>query len=280
MTGSNLINEATRLLGEDIAEIEPLNGGDLSDVVRLRTASGKTLVAKTGPFPEREANMLRAMIAGGANAPAPQYASSRLLVLEDLGPSVSPSQNAWRHLAEILRALHGTTGETFGWPEGYAFDRLAIRSTQDPNWADFWIRNRVLVDTTELPDALVQRLEEVEPIIRAVLPETPAASLLHGDLWTGNVHFTSGDQAHLIDPACYYGHFEVDLAMLTLFGSPPQSFWAAYGPLEPGWETRRHIYQLWPALVHLRLFGAGYLPLVERLLDALGDGSASSFGSS
>jgi fructosamine-3-kinase len=73
----------------------------------------------------------------------------------------------------------------------------------------------------------------------------------------------------LIDPACYHGHAEVDLAMLTLFDAPPGEFWDAYGPLEPGWEDRRDAYQLFPALVHLRLFGSGYAALVDRLLHRL-----------
>lgn len=74
----------------------------------------------------------------------------------------------------------------------------------------------------------------------------------------------------LIDPACYHGHAEVDLAMLALFGRPGPAFHDNYGALEPGAEDRLPVYQLWPALVHLRLFGAGYRGLVERCLNAAG----------
>jgi len=102
------------------------------------------------------------------------------------------------------------------------------------------------------------------------MPGAPSASLLHGDLWSGNVLAARGGIAGLIDPACHYGHAEVDLAMLALFGRPGPEFFAAYGPLEPGFAERQPIYQLWPALVHYRLFGDGYLPLVERLLDQHG----------
>ena len=76
--------------------------------------------------------------------------------------------------------------------------------------------------------------------------------------------------AALVDPACYGGDAEVDLAMLTLFDSPPEEFREAYGPLAPGWEERRPLYQLFPALVHLRLFGATYEPMVDRLLGQIG----------
>jgi fructosamine-3-kinase len=81
----------------------------------------------------------------------------------------------------------------------------------------------------------------------------------------------AGDRVSgLIDPACYHGHTEVDLAMLGLFDQPDAAFYEAYGLLEPGHDERTAIYRLWPALVHMRLFGAGYRPMVERLLQATG----------
>jgi fructosamine-3-kinase len=89
-------------------------------------------------------------------------------------------------------------------------------------------------------------------------------------LWGGNILVAEGRLAALIDPACYHGDAEVDLAMLTLFDEPPEAFWSAYGPLEPGWRERRAAYQLFPALLHLRLFGASYGGMVDRLLASLG----------
>jgi fructosamine-3-kinase len=103
-----------------------------------------------------------------------------------------------------------------------------------------------------------------------LLPAAPPPALLHGDLWGGNILVNDGKLAALIDPACYHGDREVDLAMLALFGEPPPSFWESYGELEPGWEERRALYQLFPALVHLRLFGASYGSLVDRLLRRFG----------
>ena len=94
--------------------------------------------------------------------------------------------------------------------------------------------------------------------------------LLHGDLWGGNVLVAGNRVSGLIDPACYFGHVEVDIAMLTLFDRPGAEFYQAYGPLDPGHEERLLIYRLWPALVHLRLFGGGYRSLVEQHLSAAG----------
>jgi fructosamine-3-kinase len=89
-------------------------------------------------------------------------------------------------------------------------------------------------------------------------------------MWGGNVLVAGKKVSGLIDPACYYGHVEVDLGMLTLFDRPDAAFYDAYGRLEPGLEERLTIYRLWPALVHLRLFGSGYRPMVERFLSAAG----------
>jgi fructosamine-3-kinase len=102
------------------------------------------------------------------------------------------------------------------------------------------------------------------------LPARPTPALLHGDLWGGNILVAGDRVSGLIDPACYHGHTEVDLAMLGLFDQPVAAFYDAYGLLEPGHDERTAIYHLWPALVHMRLFGAGYRPMVERLLHATG----------
>jgi fructosamine-3-kinase len=269
MTDTSLASEASRLLGEEVVATARLHGGDLSEVVRLRMASGRAFVAKTGRYPEREADMLRAMIAAGANAPAPVKSSSSILILEDLGPSVPGSERSWQQLGETLRTLHASTGDSYGWKDDYAFGSVQIRNRRCANWAEFWLERRLLADADQLPDDIAVRLVELRSCIPDLIPASPPASLLHGDLWSSNVHFTADAMASLIDPACYYGHSEVDLAMLTLFGSPPESFWVAYGPLESGWRLRRIIYQLWPALVHLRLFGDGYRSLVESLLSGL-----------
>ena len=98
-------------------------------------------------------------------------------------------------------------------------------------------------------------------------PEQP--SLLHGDLWSGNVMCGSDGKAMLIDPACYIGHREADLAMTELFGGFPQSFYDAYKeafPLQPGYEERRDLYNLYQLLNHLNLFGPTYLEPVLSII--------------
>ena len=129
-----------------------------------------------------------------------------------------------------------------------------------------WLATAAILDRP-----LRERVERLAARLADLLPPAPPPAFLHGDLWTGNILVAGGRLAALIDPACYGGHDEVDLAMLALFDEPPPEFWEAYGALEPGWEERRPVYQLFPALVHLRLFGATYEPMVERLLARIGD---------
>ncbi|NJL93903.1 MAG: fructosamine kinase family protein [Anaerolineae bacterium] len=97
---------------------------------------------------------------------------------------------------------------------------------------------------------------------------TAAPALLHGDLWGGNTARLPNNQAVIYDPAVYFGHREVEIAFTELFGGFPTAFYAAYQavlPLEPGYEARRPLYQLYPLLVHMNLFGGHYGAAVDRV---------------
>lgn len=264
---NSLAEDAAALLGTSLSRAEPLHGGDLSEVVRLETADGRTAVAKSGPTARAESAMLQAIAASGAPAPTVLGCSDDLLVLEDLGRDEGPA-TAWDDLGSALARLHAARGDGYGWSRDHAFGRVAIPNSAAQDWPTFWAERRLLPSCPEISPDLARRVEHLAGRLPALLPDRPAPSLLHGDLWAGNVMARDGRVTGLIDPACYYGHAEVDLAMLTLFGSPSDAFWRSYGPLEPAAEERRAIYQLWPALVHLRLFGAGFRGLVERCLEA------------
>src|SRR5262249_39716029 len=139
----------------------------------------------------------------------------------------------------------------YGWTEDYAFGHVAISNRWAERWPSFWAEHRLEVHLGFLPPALARRVETLAASLPDRLPARPAPALLHGDLWSGNV-LAAGDRvAALIDPACYYGHAEVDIAMLELFGEPGAALYETYGPMEPGYRERQALYQLWPALVHL-----------------------------
>ncbi len=254
--------------GQEVAQLSPMHGGDLSEVTRADLADGSRLVAKTGPLVEAEARMLLTMGAAGAPVPRVLRAGPGLVLLEWL-PETGATPEGWYALGAGLARLHASTGPAYGWQEDYAFGSVEIPNAETGNWPDFWAERRLLPSAPALPAGPRRRLETLAARLGSLLPATPPPALLHGDLWAGNALFAGAD-AYLIDPACYRGDGEVDLAMLHLFGSPPPAFLDGYGPLAPGWQERRPLYQLWPALVHLRLFGSGYLGLVTRLLDRCG----------
>jgi len=124
-----------------------------------------------------------------------------------------------------------------------------------------------------LPASMLGRIETLAERLGDYLIEPAFPSLLHGDLWTGNVLTRQGRIAGFVDPAISFGHPEIELAFATLFGTFGKSFFAAYEelmPLEPGFhELRSSLYNLYPRLVHVRLFGAGYLAGIDATLARL-----------
>lgn len=266
---SELAEHAAMLLGGILARAENVHGGDLSSVLKITLADGREAIVKVEPAPLVEAEMLRAIAATGAPAPKVLAVDEDALVMEVL-PNRGSLGKVWGRLGSALAILHAVTGPYYGWGEDYAFGPLAIANTQENDWPGFWGERRLLNNLPYLSSDLARRVEALAVQLANRLPAAPPAALLHGDLWGGNI-LVDGDRiSGLIDPACYYGHCEVDLAMLTLFDRPGAAFYEAYGPLAPGHEERLIIYKLWPALVHLRLFGDGYRPMVDRLLMAAG----------
>lgn len=267
MTG--LGEQGAALLGGTLKSASSVGGGSLSQIVRVALVDGREAIVKTGPSPTTEAAMLRAIAAAGCPAPEVLAADDAVLVL-----SVVPEEGhlgaAWSDLGRVLATLHRTRGSAYGWDSDYAFGPVAIVNTRSNDWPSFWAANRLLNNVPFAGNVLARRLEALAGDLPNRLPRNPTPSLLHGDLWGGNVLAAGGKISGLIDPACYYGHGEVDIAMLEMFDHPPAAFFASYGKLEAGHRERLVIYRLWPALVHLRLFGSGYRPLVERLLSELG----------
>jgi fructosamine-3-kinase len=201
------------------------------------------------------------------------------LALEWLEPGRSgPDFDA--RLGEGLARLHRAGAPGFGWSEPNFLATLPQDNTPERDWPSFYARRRLAPLLRRAQDAglaapdwssaferLYARLPEL-----AGPPEPPAR--LHGDLWSGNVHRDPSGAPCLIDPAVYGGHREMDLAMLTLFGSPSPAFFAAYDrawPLAVGWRERLPLWQLYPLLAHVCLFGAGYVGAVDGRLRGLLD---------
>jgi len=266
---SDLAEQGAALLGGRLRHVQPLGGGSLSALVRIVLEDGREAIVKSGPAPLVEGRMLKALRDAGVPAPDVYAASDAVLVIAVL-PSEGGVGTVWPDLGAVLRKLHASQGTRYGWDEDYAFGPVAIANSWAENWPLFWAEHRLRCHHRAVGTGLARRLERLCTDLTNRLPQSPKPSLLHGDLWGGNVLVEGDEVSGLIDPACYYGHGEVDIAMLQMFDYPGDAFFSSYGELEPGHEERLNIYRLWPAVVHLRLFGSGYRPLVERLLTELG----------
>jgi fructosamine-3-kinase len=248
--------------------LDRLAGGDLSQVFLVPRAEG-AVVAKGGPGVVTEAAMLRALLGAGFPAPRVEGEFDGVLILQHVDNDAVFSRSAWASIGRTLAQLHARVRAQYGWPVDYRLGTVELDNREGKDWPAFWGEQRLNASAALLDRPWRERVAEIVQRLPDLLPPSPPPAWLHGDLWSGNILVQGGELVGLIDPACYHGDPEVDLAMLTLFDSPPDTFWQAYGPLEPGWEARRPIYQLFPALVHFRLFGQSYASMVDRLLMAL-----------
>ena len=253
----------------------PLPGGD-SCVAELFTLDGgEAIFAKSregapdGFFAAEAAGL--AWIADAAAIPTPEIiaVSDELLLLEWV-PGGEPTVGAAERFGTDLAALHLAGADEFGasWP-GFigrlAMDNAAVTTGE---WSEFFAvrriepylraareAGRISAEDGAAVSVLLTRLHSL-----GVPPEPPAR--LHGDLWSGNVHWAADGRTYLVDPAAHGGHRESDLAMLALFGVPfLDRILAAYheaAPLGPGWRDRVGLHQLFPVLVHAVMFGGSY----------------------
>ena len=267
---TDFFRRVAALTGLPEEQLERLAAESLSEVLLVRWPDGRRSVAKSGPAVGTEAAMLRALAVAGAPVPRVEAEYEGVLLLDYIENDRVFSGKAWTDIGARLKALHSRTGCAYGWPADYALGTVAMDNRETADWPRFWAEQRLVATAAMLDRPWRERVDRLAVRVDGLLPARPPASLLHGDLWIGNMLVRDGRLVGLIDPACYHGDAEVDLAMLDLFCAPPGDFRAAYGPLDPGWRERRPIYQLFPALAHLRLWGAGYCAMVDRLLRAVG----------
>lgn len=267
---SQFRHRVAALTGVAEDRLERLAGGDLSEVLLVPGRDGRDLVAKGGSQLVTEAQMLRALATTGTAVPAVEAEFGEVLLLEHVPNDRAFTPRAWADIGRQVRAMHANAGERYGWPVDYALGSVLLDNEQMGDWPAFWAEKRLRAPAQLLDLPWRKRIDALAARVPELLPSAPPPALLHGDLWGGNLLVREGKLAAFIDPACYHGDAEVDLAMLCLFDSPDAAFWEAYGPLDPGHDERRAIYQLFPAIVHMRLFGEAYGSLLDRLLLATG----------
>ena len=236
---------------------------------------------RAGMFAAEAAGLAAIARTGAVRVPRPVcHGTSRQaswLVLEHLDISTAHDQ-AMRALGSALARLHGVTAPDYGWDRDNTIGATPQVNARSGDWIAFW-RERRLGHQLRLAAesgrggrwlSSGERLLEKLPAFFAGY--TPPASLLHGDLWSGNAGMEASGEPVVFDPAVYYGDREADLAMTELFGGFSPSFYDAYRaeyPLDAGYARRKHLYNLYHVLNHLNLFGGGYGAKAERMIGEL-----------
>ena len=269
------IETRARIGGGCINECYVVRGGDRNWFVKLNAATRADMFAAEAEGLDEIARSAAVRVprplCHGANA------NASWLVLEHLELRPGDDRSMGR-LGRGLARMHRVTGARFGWHRDNTIGATPQVNTASSDWITFWGERRLAY---QLKLAASRgdggRLVAAGKRLLAVLPSffggyTPAPSLLHGDLWSGNAGRAADGEPVIYDPAVYHGDREADLAMTELFGGFPRSFYEAYGsehPLDPGYATRKHLYNLYHVLNHLNLFGGGYGAQAQRMIDQL-----------
>lgn len=275
----------------EISERRPVGGGDINQAERLTGRDGRRFFVKLNRAERRdmfaaEAEGLAELANSGAlRVPRPVCTGLErgraFLVLEflDLDGCGDPAE-----LGRGLAALHQTRAPAHGWHRDNTIGATLQPNAWQADWLAFLREQRLgyqfqLAEAKGAPRRLLQQGERLLTSLPLFFQGySPKPSLLHGDLWGGNYGYSDG-QPVLFDPAVYFGDREADLAMTELFGGFPPGFYAAYReawPLDPGYATRKTLYNLYHVLNHFNLFGGGYAGqaerMVARLLSEIGSG--------
>jgi fructosamine-3-kinase len=274
-----------KALNGHIKDISPLSGGCIGQVYEVNFDDGRTIVAKHDGNPNSqlavEAYMLR-YLGGHSDLPVPEvfHVGNGLLLMSYLPGNSHFNDKTQAHAAELLAALHDISADSYGLERDTLIGGLHQPNPQISSWLDFFREARLLhmgregVRTNRLPQDIFTRLAAFCERIDDWLLEPERPSLIHGDVWTTNV-LAKGDRiTGFVDPAIYYAHPEIELAFTTLFGTFGRPFFDRYHelrPIPPGFfEERRDIYNLYPLLVHVRLFGGSYVGSVDQTLRRFG----------
>jgi fructosamine-3-kinase len=278
---SSLQSSLSRLLNTTVKEIQTVGGGCINETYKVRTSEG-TFFCKTNSaskFPhlfEKEKNGLE-LLAKQSIIRIPDVINCldkdghQILVLEWIEEG-NRTNRFWKTFGKQLAALHHVTNDKFGLEENNYMGSVTQLNSKKISWTEFFISQRLqplikLCQHYLSPkhlhhfDLLYKRVPEI------FNEEKP--SLLHGDLWSGNFMCDETEFPVLIDPAVYFGHRSVDLAMTNLFGGFHSLFYESYHyyfPMPGNYKEQWKLCNLYPLLIHLFLFGRSYLSQIEQTL--------------
>jgi protein-ribulosamine 3-kinase len=263
-----------------------IGGGCINECFRLRGGGREYFVklnaaARADMFSAEAAGLMEIASSRTVRVPRPvcqgANATASWLVLEHLELRAG-TDGSMRELGRKLAGMHRVTAREHGWKRDNTIGATLQVNTRAGDWIEFWREQRLgfqlrLAASNGHDGRLVADGNRLLEKLPAFFPGyEPVPSLLHGDLWSGNAAALAGGEPVIFDPAVYYGDREADLAMTELFGGFPPAFYETYRaeyPLDAGYATRKHLYNLYHVLNHLNLFGGSYRAQAERMISQL-----------
>lgn len=284
MSKPAVVQAVEAALGSQVKRWRAVSGGDINRAHQADLADGRIVFVKSndrappGMFAAEARGLAWLGEAEALRVPAVLAQGPDFLVLENLD-SAEPRRDHDEKLGRGLAALHQFGAPSFGLDHNNFIGRLDQDNRPLASWADFYRTRRLepqlrlAVEDGRASPGMRRRFDHILPRLEELVgpPEPPAR--LHGDLWGGNSLVDERGLPCLIDPAVHGGHREVDLAMMRLFGGFGVRVFAAYHeafPLAPDHEARVPLYQLYFLMVHVNLFGGGYVAQVEHALARIG----------
>lgn len=286
MAAGKLADKLAAHLGSTVVRSALAAGGDINQAFRVWLQDGRELFVKTqsatlpGLFLDEARGLAWLAQANALRVPEVLFASEA----DDEGPGClvlewiergAHARNYAERLGACLARLHRAGAPHFGLDHDNYLASLRQSNQRAERWGIFYAERRIAplaqraAERGELPGPLQRRIERLLVRIPALVGDEEPPARLHGDLWSGNVLCDASGAPVLIDPAVYGGHREIDLAMMRLFGGFSETVFAAYQdawPLSPGHAERVPLYQLYPLLAHVNLFGAAYLSQLSHCI--------------
>jgi protein-ribulosamine 3-kinase len=283
MISEALKNRLSNDFNIEVLSAKTESGGDINRAFRISSTDGEAFLKynTTAPddFFEKEAHGLQKLSESGTGlripkviaAGKPDQNTPGFLLLEYI--QTGSTGNSVLFGQELAR-MHSTKSDFYGLETDNYIGSLPQKNAPEKDWASFFAENRIkpqldlAIQSGKLSSAILKNWNRLESELPSIFPPSKP-SLLHGDLWGGNYLFDENGTAVLIDPAVYYGHPEMDLAFTRMFGGFSDEFYRGYesaSPIEKGFSKRIPIYNLYPLLVHVNLFGGHYSSQAEQIL--------------
>lgn len=280
MLNSSIRQKLAPYVEGEIRELHPLSGGCVGEVYGFAAGDADYVVkvdaGRSGTLAV-EGRMLDYLAAHtGLPVPRPLGYDESFLLMPRLPGGPAFNHSAEMHAADVLAALHAVHGQAYGFDFDTVIGGLPQPNAWSGQWLSFFAERRLLEMARQahgagnLPLELMRPLEQAAQNLSRWLDEPQGPALIHGDVWSGNVLAQHGHITGFLDPAIYFADSEIELAFITMFSTFGDSFFRRYAEhraiSQDFWEIKRDIYNLYPYLVHVRLFGGGYVNSVAEIL--------------